>query len=176
MKVRHLLPVLAILVGSSCGDAEPSDQARAEGIPAAEPEDAVPSERDLTAVPAEAVLLDPTEADRSELLAVDGLDEASVEALIEGRPYDNMLEVDSVLAQLLNPPGRERIYAAVWKPLDLNRASGEEILLIPGVGQRMEHEFEEYRPYRAMAEFHREIGKYVDDAEVRRLARYVELR
>jgi len=55
-------------------------------------------------------------------------------------------------------------------------ASGEEILLIPGVGERMQHEFEEYRPYRAMAEFHREIGKYVDDSEVRRLARYVELR
>jgi len=32
------------------------------------------------------------------------------------------------------------------------------------------------RPYRAMAEFHREIGKYVDPPEVERLARYVELR
>jgi hypothetical protein len=35
------------------------------------------------------------------------------------------------------------------------------------------HEFEEYRPYVNMAQFEREIGKYVDENEVARLARYV---
>jgi hypothetical protein len=37
-------------------------------------------------------------------------------------------------------------------------------------------EFDEYRPYRAMAQFERETGKYVDDGEVARMARYVEIR
>lgn len=87
-----------------------------------------------------------------------------------------MLEVDAALAAHLDEAARESVYGAVWKPLDLNAATAEEILLIPGVGDRMRHEFEEYRPYRAMAEFRREIGKYVDEAEVERLARYVELR
>lgn len=121
-------------------------------------------------------LLDPNEAGRDELLAVSGLDEAAVDALLAGRPYADMLQVDAVLADHLDETGREAVYASVWKPLDLNEASGEEILLIPGVGERMEHEFEEYRPYRAMAEFRREMGKYVDEGEVERLARYVELR
>ena len=40
----------------------------------------------------------------------------------------------------------------------------------------MQHEFEEYRPYTSMAQFRREIGKYVDEDEVERLARYVEIR
>ena len=71
---------------------------------------------------------------------------------------------------------RKAIYAKVWKPLDLNTASGEEILLIPGVGRRMRHEFEEYRPYRSMDQFRREIGKYVDKDEVARLERYVMIR
>ena len=53
--------------------------------------------------------------------------------------------------------------------LNLNTASKEEILLIPGVGNRMLHEFEEYRPYKALALFHREIDKYVDDKELARL-------
>ena len=44
------------------------------------------------------------------------------------------------------------------------------------MGDRMHHEFEEYRPYSAMAEFRREMGKYVDDGEVDRLSRYVEVR
>jgi hypothetical protein len=68
------------------------------------------------------------------------------------------------------------VYASVWYPIDLNSASGAEILLIPGVGARMQHEFEEYRPYRGIEQFRREIGKYVDSAEVARLERYVTIR
>ena len=40
----------------------------------------------------------------------------------------------------------------------------------------MVHEFEEYRPYASMDQFRREIGKYVDEDEVARLERYVEIR
>jgi hypothetical protein len=36
----------------------------------------------------------------------------------------------------------------------------------------MAHEFEEYRPWKAKAQFEREIGKYVDAKEVARLWRY----
>ena len=39
----------------------------------------------------------------------------------------------------------------------------------------MAHEFEEYRPYVDMAQFRREIGKYVDDKELARLERLVYL-
>jgi predicted DNA-binding helix-hairpin-helix protein len=37
----------------------------------------------------------------------------------------------------------------------------------------MVREFFEYRPYKALAQFHREIDKYVDDAELARLEQYV---
>jgi hypothetical protein len=37
----------------------------------------------------------------------------------------------------------------------------------------MLREFKEYRPYAALAQFHREIGKYVDDKELARLEQYV---
>ena len=40
---------------------------------------------------------------------------------------------------------------------------------------KMVHEFEEYRPYRSMDQFRREIGKYVDADEVARLESYVTL-
>jgi DNA uptake protein ComE-like DNA-binding protein len=86
-----------------------------------------------------------------------------------------MVQVDEVLVGVLDEEAREEAYRSIWIPLDLNAASREEILLIPGVGSRMAHEFEEYRPYTAMAQFRREIGKYVDDAEVERLASYVRV-
>ena len=115
----------------------------------------------------------PNEATREDLMAA-GIDSAQADAVIAGRPYATMTAVDSVLA--LDNATAEQVYARLWMPIDLNTASAEEILLIPGVGPRMQHEFEEYRPYRGIEQFRREIGKYVDEAEVARLERYVTIR
>jgi DNA uptake protein ComE-like DNA-binding protein len=121
-------------------------------------------------------LIDPNAATPAEVLAVPGMNEAAAEAVLAGRPYDDMLEVDRVLTQHLNEQQHDSVYGRLWRPLDLNTATMEEILLIPGVGPRMRHEFEEYRPYTSIAQFPREIGKYVDDDEVARLERYVTIR
>lgn len=119
-------------------------------------------------------LLDANLASADELRVV-GLTDAAVAAIVGGRPFENMVQVDGVLAGVLDAAAREDVYRSIWIPLDLNSASREEILLIPGVGDRMAHEFEEYQPYTAMAQFRREIGKYVDEQEVERLARYVRI-
>ena len=39
----------------------------------------------------------------------------------------------------------------------------------------MLHEFKEYRPFKNIEQFRREIGKYVDDKELARLERFVHL-
>ena len=57
--------------------------------------------------------------------------------------------------------------------LNLNTAAEEDFLRVPGVGERMAHEFEEYRPYASVREFRREIGKYVDEATVAGYEPYV---
>jgi len=122
-------------------------------------------------------LLDPNSATREQLMSVPGLDSVTAAAIISARPYSDMLAVDKALAaRNLTPEQRKAIYAVVWRPIDLNTAKGEEILLIPGVGNRMKHEFEEYRPYRSIEQFRREIGKYVDKNEVARLEKYVSVR
>ena len=122
-------------------------------------------------------LLDPNSATRDQLLAVPGMTAAIVDTLVAGRPYADMRAVDRVLARhVADTTARENVYRRLWKPLDLNKASREEILLVPGVGARMAHEFEEYRPYRNVEQFRREIGKYVDETEVARLERYVSIR
>jgi len=58
-------------------------------------------------------------------------------------------------------------------PINLNTASDADIQTIPGLGPRMLREFKEYRPYKAIEVFRREIGKYVSKEEVARLERYV---
>ena len=121
-------------------------------------------------------MLDPNAATREQLVVVQGMTPAAADALIAGRPYTDMVAVNAVLAKHIDDAGRKTVYAKVWKPIDLNTAKGEEILLIPGVGPRMRHEFEEYRPYKNIEQFRREIGKYVDKNEVARLEQYVTIR
>ncbi|HEX6308523.1 MAG TPA: hypothetical protein VFZ69_10070 [Longimicrobiales bacterium] len=121
-------------------------------------------------------MVNPETASREQLLRVPNLDESLADAVIAGRPYETMLDVDAVLAGSLSEDQRREVYRTLWKPMDLNTASREEILLIPDVDPRMPHEFDEYRPYTDMEQFRREIGKYVDAGEVARYERYVEIR
>ena len=50
------------------------------------------------------------------------------------------------------------------------------IVLAAGLGKRMLREFKEYRPYTSIEQFRREIGKYVDKAEVARLEKYIVIK
>lgn len=118
-------------------------------------------------------LLNPNRASRDELLKLPHVDEDAAALILEKRPFASVSELQSAALPGLSPEQQDELYRKVFIPLNLNTASREEILLIPGVGGRMAHEFEEYRPYRALAQFRREIGKYVDDEEVARLAQYV---
>ena len=166
----RLLTLVGFVTLAACDAAPETD------VPAATPADspaAAPAATDTAGADA---LLDPDQASAQELTSIAGLESAVAERIVAGRPYDNMLEVDSVLAESLDEGEREEVYRHLFKPLDLNTASGEEIQLIPGVGDRMQHEFEEYRPYTAIEQFRREIGKYVDEEEVARLERYVVIR
>ena len=113
-------------------------------------------------------------ATEAELSALPHLNAARAKALIGKRPFANMLALDMFLtSQGLTRPQLTELYARLFLPVNLNTTTSEEILLIPGTGNRMVHEFIEYRPYKALAQFHREIDKYVDDKELARLEQYV---
>src|SRR5262245_9108490 len=139
---------------------------------------------DTTAAPAQptegvqpqaGALLDPNTATKQQLTAIQGITPALADSLIAKRPYENMTGVNKVLAGLTKQQ-RDTVYQKLFKPLDLNTASDEEILSIPGIGNRMLREFKEYRPYKNMDQFRREIGKYVSKDEVARLERYVTIK
>src|SRR6185503_323333 len=58
--------------------------------------------------------------------------------------------------------------------VNLNTASGDDFMAaVPGLGNRMVREFMEYRPYVSIQQFRKEIGKYVDDAQVTAYEKYV---
>ena len=58
--------------------------------------------------------------------------------------------------------------------LNLNTATRDEFLArVPGLGNRMAHEFEEYRPYKSIQQFRREMAKYVAAAKIAEYERHV---
>jgi DNA uptake protein ComE-like DNA-binding protein len=118
-------------------------------------------------------LLDPNVATEQELGAVPHLTPAIVKALVGKKPFLSATEFDAFLtSQGLSPEQRSEVYRKAFVHINLNTATAPEIMLIPGAGKRMAHEFDEYRPWKAFAQFDKEIGKYVDKAEVERLKSY----
>ncbi|NNM33099.1 MAG: hypothetical protein HKO53_08535 [Gemmatimonadetes bacterium] len=93
----------------------------------------------------------------------------------EYRPYTGMDEFRQEIGKYVDEDEVERLAAYVFVPIDLNTATPEEIMAVPGMDERMAHEFEEYRPYTSMDQFRQEIGKYVDEDEVARFERYVTI-
>jgi len=118
-------------------------------------------------------MTEPNVADEKELMKAPHLNPALVKGILERRPFANMVELNRFLSQTLDNKQLSELYARMFLPLNLNTATREEIMLIPGMGNRMVREFLEYRPYTAIAQFRKEIGKYVDDKEVARLEQYV---
>jgi len=118
-------------------------------------------------------LVYPNVASEKELLALPHMNPAIVKVIVEERPLTSMSELNALLSKSLNTNQLTDLYVKLFEPINLNNATEAEIMLIPGMGKRMLREFLEYRPYRTMAQFRKEIGKYVDDKEVARLEQYV---
>jgi DNA uptake protein ComE-like DNA-binding protein len=118
-------------------------------------------------------MIEPNIADEKDLLKLPHLNSALAKGIVERRPFANMMDLHKFLIQSFDNKQLSELYTKMFLPINLNMATREEIMLIPGMGNRMVREFLEYRPYTAITQFRKEIGKYVDEVEVARLEKYV---
>jgi DNA uptake protein ComE-like DNA-binding protein len=159
---------------AACADASNEENAAADSAAAANTPVAADTAAAVPTTDAASGMLDPNSATAEQLAAIPGMTPELATSVVNGRPYQDMSAVNAKLTSLTEEQ-RDTVYTRLWKPLNLNTATKEEIELIPGVGPKMRHEFEEYRPYTSIEQFRREIGKYVDANEVARLEKYVTL-
>lgn len=108
-----------------------------------------------------------------EILLIPGAGRRMVREFAEYRPWKTWAQFDKEIGKYVGPDETARLAQYVFIPVNLNTATDEDILSIPGAGKRMVREFKEYRPWKTMEQFDKEIGKYVDAKEVKRLSRYV---
>jgi len=118
-------------------------------------------------------LVNPDLASEKEILALPHMTAALAKSIMEQRPFLSMADLNTLLSKTLSKDQLAELYGKMFVQINLNTAAPNEILLIPGVGNRMSREFQEYRPYKTIAQFRKEIGKYVDQKEVARLEQYV---
>ena len=122
-----------------------------------------------------AAVMDASTVTAEQLAGMAGVTPELAEAIIAGQPYESASAFNEVLMASLSEEEAAAVRETLFVPVNLNTASEADIKLIPGMTEKMEHEFMEYRPYADMDEFDREIGKYVDEAEVARFRQYVTL-
>jgi DNA uptake protein ComE-like DNA-binding protein len=114
-------------------------------------------------------------ATKEEMKLIPGLGERMIHEFEEYRPYKTLSQFRREIGKYVDAKELARLEQYVFVPVNLNTASDEDIMSIPGMGAKMLHEFEEYRPYRSIEQFRREIGKYVNETELARLESYVTI-
>jgi DNA uptake protein ComE-like DNA-binding protein len=118
-------------------------------------------------------VMDANTAPEKDLLVMPGMTPAIVKGLIEKRPFASITDLNAfLLGQGLTQEQAMAFYEKTFVHINLNTATPAEILLVPGAGKRMVHEFDEYRPWRSYAQFAKEIGKYVGADGAAKLAQY----
>jgi DNA uptake protein ComE-like DNA-binding protein len=109
-----------------------------------------------------------------DLLTFPNMTPAIVKGLIEKRPFASITELQAyLLSQNLTAAQAMEFYTKAFVHINLNTATSEVILLVPGAGRRMTIEFPEYRPWKTWAQFDREISKYVGQEATDKLKQYV---
>ena len=160
-----LLGTVSALAACSREPAEaPAEETTTEAAPA-----------DTAAAPMASTIVDANTATEAQLGGIAGVTPEIAKAIVAGRPYADAVAFQAALTKVTSKDGAADLMNRVFVPVNLNTASEDAIKLIPGMTPKMVQEFLEYRPYADMAEFDREIGKYVDEAEVARLRSYTTL-
>ena len=119
-------------------------------------------------------LADLHSAAEKDLAALPHMTPGLVKGLLEKRPFATVVDLNAWLAsQGITTDQAKELYGKAFVHVNLNTATRDEILLIPGAGARMAREFAEYRPWKTWAQFDKEISKYVGQAETDRLKQYV---
>lgn len=112
-------------------------------------------------------------ASPEEILLVPGAGKRMVREFDEYRPWKSYAQFDKEIGKYVGAERTAQLAQYTFIPVRLNTASDDDILSIPGAGQRMVREFKEYRPWKTKEQFLKEIGKYVSAREAERLWRYV---
>ncbi len=165
VKLWSLLAIIVFAVSCQSSGSKENAESESEASAEEQPMEEVQTEESVN-------FLNPNLASEEELQA-SGMSADLVALVVEQRPFLSMTDLDALINESMDSTQKAALYAKAFVPFNLNTTPEADFKIIPGVGDRMAHEFEEYRPYLKIEQFRKEIGKYVDEDEVARYENYV---
>jgi DNA uptake protein ComE-like DNA-binding protein len=114
----------------------------------------------------------------AEFSLIPGLDAPKVAAIKAGRPWKTFEQFQTSFGKATSAAEATRVEQYLFIPIELNTFTPAIMDTFASIGvgtARWKREFNEYRPWTSMAQFEREIGKYLrgNPSELKRLERYV---
>jgi hypothetical protein len=114
----------------------------------------------------------------AEFMLIPGMTPAILQSVKAGRPWASFERLHAGLAPAVNEAEATRLERYLFIPIELNTWTAPIMDSFAGSGvgtAQWTREFEEYRPWTSMAQFEREISKYLRarPEELKRLERYV---
>ncbi len=115
-------------------------------------------------------------ATEEELAGLPGMGPKIAAEIEEYRPFTSTTHLEGELGKYFDAETLAHIQAISTIGLvDLNTASKEDLMLIPGVGEKIAAEIEDYRPYTSILQFREELGKYLDADALKIVELYLSL-
>lgn len=137
-------------------------------------EDTEDANGDVLRIAEKNIVLDLNGSDDNTLEATEAQQEGPYYPVVDFADYDNnLLNAETDEEPVLPMLDSDMMASTPFTLLNLNSASGDDFLTIPGMNSRMVREFNEYRPYISILQFRREIGKYVSEDVVAGYEEYV---
>ncbi len=102
-------------------------------------------------------------ATEEEMLTIPGVGPKLMIEFMEYRPFKSQEHFEKELGKYLSAVELAILEQHITIGLvDLNSAAPEELMSVPGIGEKIADEIQEYRPFTSWQHFETELGKYID--------------
>jgi DNA uptake protein ComE-like DNA-binding protein len=108
-----------------------------------------------------------------EFMLVHGSGKRMSAEFAEYRPWKNWTQFDKEIGKYVGQQETDRFKQYMFIPINVNIASEDLLLTIPGITPDVMQAFKKSRPWKTKDQFEKEIGKNVGPKEAARLWRYV---
>jgi DNA uptake protein ComE-like DNA-binding protein len=110
---------------------------------------------------------------KEEFMLIPGAGARMAAEFAEYRPWKTWAQFDKEIGKYVGPAETNRFKMYLFIPVNINTATDQDILTIPGADERILRDIRAYRPWKSREQWNVEIGRYTDADETARLFRYV---
>ena len=92
---------------------------------------------------------------------------------VEYRPWKTFAQFDKEIGKYVGQEATDKLKQYVFIPLNVNTASDQDLLTIPGMTPAMLARIKQGRPWSSKEQFEQQISKGADPKEAARLSRFL---